>query len=449
MGAADVDEATPEAGRAELLARYRDVRKACIQAIAIYVENERGKHYGGHIFGFYRDFCRAEAITAHWRAALPTVKEIWPCNQVIRLLFGYHRWAATRGELWYLTDEGELLALRLDDPAELAEAFALVTSPLLLNDSPPPISVKPHSAPQPAPSAHKITLGERAAKHLGAQEAIVRFNQEHSLPDLLRQYGAEEVRPGYYSCPCGIAHTHRITLYISKRGKLFSHSPRCRWHTSKGWDSFGLYCLVEHGGDRVAALKTINPYPSRQHREQPPLPTMPEYLTPQAAEARCRDQERKRQDRRAQTAAVLAAARERLNDGSLSSRAAALLVVLLDLAGTSRQICPTNVALAERLGVSERTVQRAFRELQLVGVGKRHGGRFVPDNPSANTPAVWTFGQSEGDSSESEMVLERSGNASTQEREPSPGLAENHPGSVPAQKEGGALDVLRMTALQP
>jgi hypothetical protein len=289
IGAADIDRDTPGAGKAELMARYRDIRAAGLQAIAIYVENEPGKHYGGHIFGFYAEPCDPEAIAAQWRGILPTVAEIWPCGQVIRIPFGYHRWAKSRGEMWYISDAGELLTFDLD--RDLAGGFALVEQ-LPTNAAPP--KVQPIQTTDKAHSTKPVirqSPGEQAAGRASLDDAKARFNAEHTIESVLDRWGkATETRDGF-ACDCGVGHTHETTLYISKRGKLFSYSPRCHLYTTKGWDAFGLYTKLFHNDNATAAAKELNPI---QPRQQPP-----QQATVYRTAEMDADAERRRAERRA------------------------------------------------------------------------------------------------------------------------------------------------------
>jgi hypothetical protein len=123
LGVIEVDQG----GRPAVLAVLAAAAERGLSAIAIAVDNPLSGHAGGHVMFIYAEPAPVGTIVAQLRevataAGLPDASEIWPCNQVIRLPFGYHRWARTRGEL--LTQHGEIFIL--DDVNERADALDLV-----------------------------------------------------------------------------------------------------------------------------------------------------------------------------------------------------------------------------------------------------------------------------------------------------------------------------------
>lgn len=244
----------------------------------------------------------------------------------------------------------------------------------------------PKPKPEPKP-VRKITPGEQAAERATLAEVKATFEAAHDLDSLLAEYGAVEVRPGYYSCPF-CTHSHDITLSISREGRLFSLSPQCKLYTTKGWDAFGLYVMVEHNNDVTAALKALNPLaPRRKRREEPPPPEAPprrysaEERAAYNAERKARRHEETRQD--------LATLADRVHALDLSDRAFALFDHLHHIASERGvlQVAPTNAQLAAALDMCERYIQYAFRELEAAGIGRRQGGRNVIENIAA----TWTF----------------------------------------------------------
>jgi hypothetical protein len=374
IGAGDVDEATPEAGRAALLARYSDIRRAGLQAIAVHINNPLGEHYGGHIFGFYTDFCDAGDVAAHWRGLLPDVKEIWPCNQVIRLPFGKHKWADSRGELWYLDDAGELHTWQLDIADQRAAALAAVQA-LPLNGAPPKAVSNPdrtqiENAGSAKPQPYVKTHSPRLAGRQNAAEVIARFNRAN--PDYIRNDLGAADRSGNRLCTCPGHSSGKPNIIVWKDAdgidRAQSYSPDCTIyppHKGKRYiDPFELYAIREHGGDRVAALKALNPIAPRQHqrREPPPLvepPAQRVQTAEQIAEA-----ERKRAARRAAAAATLASVQARASqDAELSDSAQLVLLALLDVAGDRAWCRPSIARLAEMTTLCRRAVYYGLEEL--------------------------------------------------------------------------------------
>jgi hypothetical protein len=362
-GAIDVERDTPAEGRAALLRGLAALRDAGIVAFAIAVDNAAGRHYGGHILVPYSQLVRARDVFAQLHNIAITAElgndgepEVWPCNQVIRLPFGYHTRAKTRGLL--ITQDGELF--NLDDSDELAAAIRYVAT-MPQNPPPPPA---PAPVEQPKPTPRPVVVNATPGSNAGI---IQRFNNEHPLGSLIEQYGAHKTRDGY-SCPCGVQHTHETTLYISKRGKLFSYSPRCKFYTERGHDAFNLFTIVEHGGNQEAALLAIGYIPPTTPKQKRYDGVEPQHLGAEQVAARAADARRKRTSRRDEAAATLANVRQRLaNDWQLSDRAAVVCMVLLDIAGDRDWCRPSIARLVDMTSYSESTVHRALRDLEQAG----------------------------------------------------------------------------------
>lgn len=379
-GAIDVDTG----GRAAVARVLAAARAQGLTAWATLASTPQG-HEGGHVWACYAEPTDAPAIAAQLASAAALAgasdAEIWPRNQGIRLPFGYHRRAHTWGQL--LTQDGQLFDL--DNPAERRAALAHVAA-LPRNAAPPPLP----EAPRPAQRA------PLAPAQLQTTESTVaavreRYNAAHPLDELLPELGAQRTRDGY-TCPCGVAHTHETTLFISKRGKLFSLSPRCAWYTTRGWDAFGLYTLTQHGNDVRAALRTLNPRTHAQQRPAtacyPPHPTTGPQRPAQRAQRAANEAQHKREARAAAAAAQLAQIDTALRaDDQLTTRALLLAMLLLDHAHL--QVRTTNAAAAAQLACSERTIQYAFRDLERAGYGKRTGGRGGAAR--VNEAAMWTW----------------------------------------------------------
>jgi hypothetical protein len=302
-------------------------------------------------------------------------------------------------------------------PETINDAQAVLDEMALAFDPP-----KPKPAPKTT-TVRRITPGEHAAERLSLADARERFNDQHSLESLLAEYSAEEIRPGYYSCPF-CTHTHEITLYISAQGRLFSLSPHCTLATDRGWDAFGLYVKVEHKDDIRAALRTLNPPPAARPTHQAEAP---EYLTAQHAQRRRVDAQRHRQNRRAAADELRAEVEARMAaDAELTDSDRAVLCALLTIAGPRGWCRPSKPRIAEVSGIPLGTVKRSLMRLE---------GRYFTsegDGGGSNCTAVRTFLRgSSALAAEREMIHESYKNTCSEEiqracerRAPSPALGD-------------------------
>jgi hypothetical protein len=372
-GVIEVDQGGQSAVRDTLRAAHQ----LGLSCYAIAVDNPLNGHSGGHVH-FPYDACYpvtdilAQLQQVAAAANLPTDTELWPCAQVIRLPFGYHRWAKTRGEL--LLQSGEILDL----DTELEKGLELILN-LNPNAAPPHITkIFPESQPVQGGklSTLKESPGERAAGRASLDDVKARFNAEHSIESVLDQWGkATETRDGW-ACACGVGHTHETTLYISKRGKLFSYSPRCHLHTTKGWDAFGLYVFLFHNNNVVAAAKELNPIQPREPRQQPAQQAT-EYRTAQQDA----DAERRRAERRAEATATRdKVAALALSDDRLTPCDRATLQAMLDWAAEhhSASCWAGRTTIAQRAGYSLGSVKRSTMLLEHYGyfTSEGSGGAF-------------------------------------------------------------------------
>ena len=379
-GAIDVDQG----GQAALLALLRAGAELGVTLYAI--ENASGeKHRGGHVRAIFDSLYPAGHIKALMKAiaerAGVNTKEIWPgSNQGIRGALGFHQTDQTRGQL--LLQSGEVINLDRD----LAAGFAAIQA--LPHNSAPPAIAEPTPAPNLPKAARQLAPAGRPGRATLA-DVRARFNAEHTIEQLLLEYGAQRA-PGGYSCPCGVQHTHQTTLYISSRGRLFSFSNRCKWHTDKGWDAFGLYVLVEHGNDPIAAAKTLNPIAPRQaHQEAPTLAPVP---LPGRTPAQITDAQRKRAQRAAAAAETLADVRARAAaDETLRPTERAILKAMLTIAGDRGWCRPSKERIAALAGCGLGTVKRALFGPE--AGGRLEGRYFVSegDGGGPNKTAIRTF----------------------------------------------------------
>jgi hypothetical protein len=89
---------------------------------------------------------------------------------------------------------------------------------------------------------------------------IARSIEEHPIGDLMLAYGGHQTRDGW-ACNCGFKHSHPTQIAVTSQGKIVAYSPNCGWapHKDSGraHDAFNLYVLVEHHGNRRAAIETL------------------------------------------------------------------------------------------------------------------------------------------------------------------------------------------------
>lgn len=413
MGALDIDQG----GRAALRALLTAAAELGITAIAI--ENTgNGQHKGGHFVVLFDRFYPAQDIKALMlhiaeRAGVET-KEVWPgSNQGLRGLFGVHQLDQTRGEM--LTQDSE--RFMLDQPAELAEALATLQA-LPLNGPPPPAPVAEHPRPaQGSDKKHSTKLGSSdtpqhkvtdLTKRQGGRGLIPRdeylaildqagaYIREHfDLVTELENAGGVKTSGGY-SCPF-CEHTHETTLTIEPSGNVgYSHSLRCKLHSSKGFDVTNVLMLVHccNSFDQLARKLAPDLFPPPRHkRHDPPPPAeAPEWQTQAAAERRQKDAERKRQARRQHAADTLADVQARAGaDPDLTDCDKAVLRALVDIAGDRGWCRPSKAEIAARSGYSLGSVKRA---LARPAAGGRLEGRYFAsegDGGSEQCTAVRTF----------------------------------------------------------
>jgi hypothetical protein len=380
-GVIEVDQGGRSAVRAIMAAAER-LHLACY---ALAVDNPLKDHTGGHVWFLYDEWYSVADIRAQIgqvvaAANMPPTTEIWPCNQVIRLPFGYHRWAKTRGDL--ILQSGEVLDLDSD----LAGGLDLVMG-LQPNGAPPAVSTTV-DIPKTVTTVpvRRVSPGERAAGRASLDDVKARFNAEHPPADLLVSYGAVPYSQKDFSCPFGCGHTHSNTLYIYN-GRIYSRSHNCKIPQKKGLDPFGVYVLIEHHDDVVAAAKALNPIEKHQRLLEAAQPAT-EYRTAiQVADAA-----RKRAARRSAAATMQADVRARVSqDTELTDAERAIMHALLTIAGDRDWCRPSKEQIADVSGIPLGTVKRA---LFSPAAGGRLEGRYFRSQGKGGAPkttAIRTF----------------------------------------------------------
>ncbi|MEI8167761.1 MAG: hypothetical protein WCG26_15375, partial [Chloroflexales bacterium] len=210
------------------------------------------------------------------------------------------------------------------------------------------LPVMPTPTPQPPRAARSVAPSAAGGT---VRDLIATFNRDHPVQALAEQYGATFVgKVG--RCNCGYAHTNETQLCLTSRGYLAIYSDNCRWKiTGKAAvDSFDLFAIVEHQGDKKAALRAIGwkPVAPVDHQRQQTR----------------RDYAQQRRD--TQVAAIIARADA---DPALTDRPTirAVLDALLDGACCWKSDLVTthsNQRIAHTVGKSLRTVSYAIEFLE-------------------------------------------------------------------------------------
>ena len=282
---------------------------------------------------------------------------------------GAHKGIEIYSSKRYFTVTGAHLA---GTPTEIRNAQTALDR-LAAEYKPAPVE-KPTRA---APKALTLTPRQNAGR-ASLDDVKARFAAEHTLESLLAGYGAEETKDGY-TCPF-CTHTHETTLYIGKLGRLFSYSPNCKLHTTKGWDAFGLYVKIEHNDNVIAAARALNPIAPRQRQPEPLEPERRQQTPAQAADAA-----RKRAQRATEAAEIRASITQAASqDARLSDSAQLVLMALLDVAGSRAWCRPSVIRLKHMIGdICERSVFNGLHDLVKYG--------YIANSQAPGRTTVRTF----------------------------------------------------------
>lgn len=243
------------------------------------------------------------------------------------------------------------------------------------------------AAPQPAAQQARAVISLKPRQQAGRaslDDVKAEFNAQHPLDQLLLDYGATQTSGKDFTCPF-CKHTHKNTLFIYNN-RVYSRSPGCIVPQKKGLDSFGLYCLVEHNNDPIAAAKKLNPIePRKRQAEQPPLV---EPVQRQRTPAQVADAERKREARAATAAEIRASVEQRAQqDERLTPCDRATLAAMLAWAveHNSSSCWLGRAALAARSGYSLGSVKRSVMELEKLGYFESSGAGGRPIDTAHRT----------------------------------------------------------------
>lgn len=399
--AVDVDTGGPDAVRAYVEALI----VAGLPCIGIAVRGS-GVHDGGHIWGRHAAPVRPEDARRQIRTALEAASlpagEIWPSGQNIRAPFGRHTHSGLRGTLI----RAGVADVSLDTNAGLATGIAALRD---LPPSPPPPAPNPIAQPvlsqQPQ---ERVSRGGRG--RVDASAVIRNFNAAHPIEQLLASYGATQMRDGW-ALNDGVSHSHTTQGEVTADGRFVFYTTSSPWAPRRTdcngrpiADSFDLYTQIEHGGDKTAALRAINPIPARPSQVNYPPPANHDarrHTDPALVAARQRDAERHRAARRATALATLQDVRDRAAvDPILARRPSerAVLEAMLTIAGDRDWCRPSKSRLADMAGCSLGAVKRGLMELEARDYFTSTGDGGGPhdtairtflrgSSPSQNTPA--------------------------------------------------------------
>jgi len=346
--------------------------------IAYAVSSLTNDHSGGHVW-IHLDQPAAPARARQLAAQIERIAQLgevekYPTKQTLRIPFGRHTHTKQRGYL--LLQDGR--TINLDTSlATVHEAIALVAA--LPRNS----AAKLPELPAPPHPTHSQTRQEPLGM---TDNPIHEYNQGTDLVALLESYGgriAEQPRSGkiILHCPCGQHKNrdHRPSLEVQParrarygRAVAVGHAPGCLFYTEQRQviDAFSVYCKLE-GVTPKEALQRLKgcraPAPPQRNNdpttsgsnntsgsEPPPLPpaATPSYDTAQT-------------DHRQDTRELHAAIRTRADaDSTLLATTHRVLDALLLIADERDWCRPSKPRIAAMLGVSTRTVQRAFIDLE-------------------------------------------------------------------------------------
>lgn len=284
--------------------------------------------------------------------------------------FGEHTGIEVYSTARYFTVTGQHLA---GTPTEIRDAQNLLDQ--LQRE------YKPKVEPTSKSSVKVLQMRPRAGR-ASLDDVKAQFLADHTLDSLLTGYGAVQTSAKDYSCPF-CEHTHRNTLF-TYNDRVFSRSPGCKIPQKRGLDAFGLYVLIEHNNDVVAAAKTLNPIEPRRRRQDPPL-LEPE-IRVQTSDQRA-DAQRKRETRRRNAAETIADVQARAGqDSELTKADRAVLDTLITVADGRDWCRPSKERIVAMCGYSLGTVKRSLMLLEARGYFTSQGA-----GGGQNQTAIRTF----------------------------------------------------------
>lgn len=339
--------------------QLRDLLQKCqdrgLWAFAIAVNS--GEHDGGHIFVPFSEEQDAGALRALMQEIAGSV-ECYPSGADLRLPFGLHRRANTRGSL--LLPDGQVVNLDTD----LQRGIALLES----SWTPNPGQLAPLT---PTPTSRPASSPGQVGKSSDLLPAILDY---FDIEDRLIHYNARRAARNSYYCPFHPDDDPSLVIYTDRNNikvcRCMSQDHGCPMAEHGRNDVINVVAIGEgvsvvEAATRLAAeLRTTRPTPLErtEARPAPRTPAAPVEETrpmpPAAAELR-------------QQALLRVSL-----DPKLPPCARATYQALDDAAGDRGQRAPSVDWLAQRANLDPRTVKRGLRRLETAGyilTRPRHG----------------------------------------------------------------------------
>jgi hypothetical protein len=401
MAAADIDSGGI-AHLVELLQRCSD-RGLWAFAIAVHA----GEHDGGHLFIPFQ-LNQDAAVLQQLAGEITNAPELYPSNADLRLPFGMHRRAWTRGIL--LLPDGT----QHDLDSDLAEGFALLESCWQPNGGQLPPSAPSSSAPSVPSAPACSTRGNPRSSHSDSPRTLVpAILDQFDIEDRLQHYQARKGPGRLYYCPFHDDRDPSLVIFTDhnriKCCRCLSKQSACPLAEHNRNDVINLVAIGEQIsigeatrrlGDELRAARpvpaclTSRPARSAAQLDQPARSTS----QPARPAAQLDQRQTPRHPAPQQKAANLAELRKAalldvMSDSSLPPCARETYKALDQTAG-NRGLCSVAVGtLALRSNQDKRSVQRGLRILEnqgLVDTQQRYGQTsryflsWLPDGPDAH-----------------------------------------------------------------
>lgn len=351
IAAADIDHG----GTRQLRTLLRKCQERGLWAFAIAVNS--GEHNGGHLFIPFAQEQDAGALRALMQEVAGDV-ECYPSGADLRLPFGLHRRANTRGSL--LLPDGQVVNLDTD----LQRGIVLLES----SWTPNPGQLPP---PTPTPTSRPASSPGQVSKSRDLLPAILDY---FDIEDRLLSYNARRAARNSYYCPFHPDDDPSLVIYTDRNGikvcRCLSQDHGCPMAEHKRNDVINVVAIgegisvTEAANQLAAELRTTRPErPERtEARPAPRVPAVPvEETRPLPSDAAKLRQQ--------------ALLRVSL-DTKLPPCARATYQALDDAAGDRGERAPSVHWLALRANLDDRSIKRGLRRLEAAGyiqTRPRHG----------------------------------------------------------------------------
>ena len=256
----------------------------------------------------------------------------------------------------------------LDDALAAGMTFTAICATITRYTPPPP---------KPVPSP-------RACVATGDKDIIGSYARSQSVDDVVSDLcamgGRVEGRPSRSGtivyCPCGGGKRHTLRVCDGRVGKvlIMSRAPGCTFQGVH--DAFWLYCYRHRCSDSEAVRRLSGDAPAARRTSDAP--------TPANTDRRQAEAQRKHESR-TRDAALIAADRQmvidRAHETEMHRTIREVLQGMFDTS-TTMECVTTKKMLADRIGMSAKTVQRAITWLE---------GRFIVTEVKHNAPTGKTW----------------------------------------------------------